>query len=227
MNSMKKAGGIALIIGAFLNLTRVLPIYLTEGINMDNFSPKNLEQTIFAAQLGSYYISHIMALIAAPLLIYGFYALYEELKTHNQKSTALAGLIGLSLGLVLYTVGVVVDGLLLPGIVEHSLSASGAEQTAIRANISFGHAMAVSFGGIGFATMLLTIGFFGLGVLRGFERKILGVLGVAVSALSALGFLTGLFDLHFTKNFMVLGGLTSFMFLLLLMMGVVMLWDKN
>lgn len=129
MKNLNKIAGIGLIIGGFLQMVRMMPIALSDGIKMlENFPPHNLEDTLFAAQLFGWHISHIMVFLATPLLITGFYGLHKLATEKTEYRISILAFIGLSMGLILYNIGAVIDGLLLAELSDRVIESSGIEK---------------------------------------------------------------------------------------------------
>lgn len=126
MNALRTKGGIALIAGALLNITRMIPVYADQGVTSENFPPHAIEDTIYVTQLYAWHLSHIMALVSVPLLAFGFVTLFGELKNLGAVAQGLAALVGGITSFVLYLIGAITDGLILPSVVRTHLTLNSA-----------------------------------------------------------------------------------------------------
>lgn len=129
MKNINKVAGIALIVGAILQITRMIPIAMSDGIKMlENFPPHNLNDTLFAAQASGWHISHMMVFIASPLLLLGFYGAYKIARKQSDSPIGILGFMGLAIGIMLYTIGACIDGLTLAELVHKVSEATGTEK---------------------------------------------------------------------------------------------------
>ncbi len=208
MQTKTKVGGIALIIGAVLNVIRTAPIYLNEQVSFSTLPPSNLADTVLVAQVPGWIPSHILALLSVPLLIYGFFTIYQSLSVSNNEvveRVTLAGFIGLSLGLILYAVAAVIDGIVLPQVVSHYVNVGPEEQGAAGLMVTIIHETAGSFGGLFMATVLMSSGLLALGLYLDNQPAWHSRLGVWLAILSLIGYLFGIINLQLGTNFLLLG----------------------
>lgn len=208
------------MIGAILQIIRMMPIAMSDGITMlENFPPHNLVDTVFAAQLTGWYVSHIMVFIAIPLLMVGFYGLYQLIKKQKQYSISVLGLVLIFIGLILYVIGAVIDGLMLPEIASQFEQSTGNEKERLGVLINSMHHLAICFGGPSFTHLLSGTGLLGITLrkLKGFNW--LGIIGMVIGGVALVGYLTGILDLLVTKSFLLTGGLTMLMFVYYLILG--------
>ncbi len=228
MKNLTKIGGVALITGAILQITRMIPIAMSDGIKMmENFPPHNLEDTLFAAQATGWHISHMMVFIASPLLFFGFYEAYKLSKVNSTNNIGLLGLIGLAIGIILYTIGACIDGLTLAELSHRVSVATGSEKDILGQTAIVIHELAISFGGPAFAFLLISTGFLGLSFLNLNGFKLISYIAIAIGVISTLGYLLGVLDIMVTDSFIITGGLTMFMFFFYLGLGIKMLKIKN
>ena len=206
MKSLTKFGGFAIIGGAGLNLTRLIPIFLNEEINFQTFPPETVAQVTETSLLPGWILSHIMGFISVPLLIIGFVSLYRGLADHNQREVGLSGIVFSTIGMLFYGVAVWIDGLLLPQTAEMLLRAPAAEQTTAAMLQSYTHTMATTFGGLSLVSMLIGVALFGYGIAYGYQRLILGRIGVLYGILGIIGLTIGLIDVQMHDNFMLSAG---------------------
>ena len=219
MNDLHVKGGYALISGAALNIFRLVPIWVHEGISFDNFPPRTVDDSIFVSQLFGWNVSHIMGLASVPLLLFGAFALFEELKQRQAASQGLAAMVIIQSSLVLYLVGLIADGLALPKLVDHFQSQIATRNEIALLQIDSLHLMATSFGGFAAALMLVATLFVGAGVARGFQKRVFGSLGMGIGLVSLIGFLSGFLDLDITKSLFTVGPLSVAMFIYLAATG--------
>ena len=210
MSTKMKVGGIALIFGAVFNIVRTAPIYLNEQVSFSTLPPADLIGIVTVAQVPGWIPSHILALLSVPLLIYGFFTIYQSLSvSKNQvvERAALAGFIGLSFGLMLYAVAAVIDGIALPQVVEHYLNAELEEQEAAGLMVTIIHETAGSFGGLFMATILMSSGLLSLGLYIDDQPVWHSRIGILLAIVSLFGYLFGIINLKLGTNFFLLGGL--------------------
>lgn len=216
--SNKKIGAIALILGAFLNMIRMIPIYLEVGIT--GYPPKDLSETILIAQTNGYYISHTMVYFATPLFLLGFYTLYQELKKRTSNKLLTLSLIVFFIGQLFYTIGVVLHGLVLPEMAHEYIVASVSYQNTMTPLFEVIHHMATSYGGLGFAFCLLSTGILGFYLRPKF--KILGITAIALGFLALLGYSTGTLAILLFKNFELTAGFITVLFVFYFATGITM-----
>lgn len=234
---LKKFGAISLIIGAFLNTVRMIPIYWHEEIGLQDYPPHTLADTVEVAQLSGYYISHVMVFFATPFFLLGFYCLCKELSASNSNSLGQTGVntgaqkgltlawIGFLIGQLFYTIGVVIHGLVLPEMTANYVAASAIDQTAMAPLFALNHHIATSFGGLGFAYLLVSTGVLGLFLRARFP--FFGVIAILLGALALIGYFTGVLDLLLLSNFQITAGFVTLMFLFYLVVGISMLKEET
>lgn len=226
MNALNTKGGIALIIGALLNITRMIPVFADENVTRETFPPHTIADTIYVTQLYGWHISHVMALISVPFLAFGFAALFSELKSRNAATQGLAALIVVSTALILYLSGAVIDGLALPEATRHFGTAAESGDAAAGYVIELVHMTAVAFGGFGAALLLGSSFFVGAGLIHGFGRKKHGLIGIVLALASTAGFVTGIIELNIAKSLPIAGPLSLATFAYLISVGVLLMRTK-
>lgn len=65
-----KFGASALVAGTALNVLRMLPIFLSDGFSFDELPPSNAAEAVKSATLSGWYLSHVMAIVSVPLIIF-------------------------------------------------------------------------------------------------------------------------------------------------------------
>ncbi len=216
-----KMGAIGLIVGSFLNMIRMGPIYLDKQIGFTGYPPQSLVETIAIAQRGGYYISHAMVFIATPLFLIGFYVLYKDLKSVRSSIMLTLSLVGFSIGQLFYLIGVVLHGLVLPEMASEYIAATEPFQAAMAPLFEFNHQLATSYGGLGFAFILVSTGI--LGAYLKERYKILGFVAMTIGLLALVGYATGFLDLLLFESFMITAGFVTVMFALYFAIGIAML----
>ena len=206
MQLSNKFGGLAIIIGAALNLTRLIPIFFNEQINFQTFPPETVSQVTETSLLPGWLLSHIMGFVSAPLLITGFISLYQVFKDRKQHEAGLSSIVFLSIGMLFYGLAVGVDGLLLPQAAKTLLAASSAEQSTAIMLQNFTHSMALIFGGLSLVATFVGVVLMGFALSHGFERHVIGRIGVIYGVVGILGLFTGMIDIHMHENFMISAG---------------------
>lgn len=220
MNNTNKIVGIGLIIGGFLQMIRMMPIAMSDGIKMlENFPPHTMEETINAAHSSGWHISHMMVFLATPLLMTGFYGFYKLVNKNEKSNISILALIVLLIGLLLYNFGAVIDGLFLPVVGHEVLEATGDAKNIWSVLATYTHEFAVNFGGLAFAHLLLGTGLMGFGLNKVDGFKIFDIIGMVIGAVGLVGYLTGILDLIVTGSFMLTGGLTMIMFIYFFELG--------
>ena len=146
-----RIGAIALILGAVLNLIRMIPVLLSEGYHSNSLPPgQTAALTAETALLGGWYISHILAIISVPLFIYGFWTIYQLIKEKHNDSIiqhiGLAGLSVLTLSGILYISGAILDGIALGTVSHNYILASGLEKDILGSIVMAVTELAAAFG---------------------------------------------------------------------------------
>lgn len=222
MRNLNKIVGLGLIIGTILQITRMIPIILSNGVTLlQNFPPHNTEDSVFVSTTVGWLPSHLMVFLATPFLLVGFYGLFKVIKNTSEKSKfGYFGVVILLFGLILYTIGAVIDGLTLTDVSKHYLALEGDSKNQLDAIVYFTHRLAVSFGGTAFAHLLIGTGVLGLGLMHTKYFKTFGIVALLIGIISLLGYLFGVLDLLINTNFLLTGGLTIMMFVFYLVLGL-------
>lgn len=216
----KKFGAVAMIVAAALNMVRVLPIYLDPEIGFDGYPPETIGETVAVAQRSGYYVSHVLVFFAAPLFVVGFVSLYTELRKASSSSGLVLSLVGFSIGQVLYLIGVVVHGVVLPEMAREYVALPEADRAAMSSLFDFNHHLATSLGGLGFAVILVSTGVLGFYMRTVFRR--LGITAMALGAVALVGYLTGVFAVLLFDNFEITSAIVSAGFIFYFVTGIAM-----
>jgi len=210
-----RLGVLALVIGTALNMLRMGPIFVSDGFQIDFLPPGNPDDLATVATLGGWYVSHVMAVLSVPFLIYGFFAVYQIVTRNTDSAVAerltLASVFGMATGLLLYLVAAILDGVAVPRAVEHFLGSTGAERETASVVMTAIHETAASFGGHFMATTLFSTGLLGLGLYKLGRNRIHSLIGVAIGLVSLVGFVSGVIDVTFQERFPLLGGFVGLM----------------
>lgn len=220
---LTRKGGIALILGSLINLLRVVPIFLSDGVSSENFPPQTAEDIAFAAQLPLWTITHVLALFGVVLMILGVTAFARAAEVRGETEPGLMAQIGVTLSMILLTLGLVSDGIILPLLIEKLTNDGGVDLVTHGPLIEYAHLFATSFGGIAATILLISATFIGITLLRAFDGRILGGLGIAIGSVSLLGYITGVLSLNITPSLHLTGPLTVLMFLYLIAVGAYLL----
>ena len=211
-------GLLALVIGTGLNMLRMAPIFLSDGFERTLLPPKGAVDIAAVALLDGWYLSHVMAVVSVPFLIYGFVAVYQLVSSRATDAvgerTVLAGVFGLATGLALYLVAAVLDGVAVPRAAEHFLAAGDLDRAATSAVMTGLHETAASFGGHFMAAAMISTGLLAVGLVRLGHRTLHSLTGALLGAVGLVGSVTGVLDLSFQERFPLLGALV----------GVMMIW---
>ena len=210
-----KIGLLALLAGTALNMLRMAPIFVSDGFEVDQLPPGNPDDLATVATLSGWYVSHVMAILSVPLLVYGFVTVYRMVTDATSDPVAervtLAGVFGLATGLTMYLVAAVLDGVGVPRAVEHFLDSNGTEREAASTVMTALHETAASFGGHFMATVLFSSGLLGLGLVKLGRHRTLGIVGLAIGVVALAGFVSGIIDVTFQERFPLLGGFVGMM----------------
>lgn len=222
-HDLARKGGIALILGGLLNILRAIPIALSDDVTADNFPPHTVADIMLFSQFPVWRGSHMVALVAAILLIFGVTALTKAATARGQAAPELMTQVALSFSMVLFMVAFTSDGLVLSFTVEKLLSLGPDVVASSHALIEYIHIVALSFASVSAAVMLGGSIFLGITLIRAFDARVLGGLGVGLGTVSMLGYFTSILSLNFTKTIHFVGPLAMLMFLYFAAIGVQML----
>ena len=199
--SIAKFGGIMLVAGAALNLTRMIPIFIGGDVPLESIPPHTAEQISTVALLPGWVTSHVMGFLSVPLLISGFVAMYRSLDELKPDVLWIASTVFLSVGMLFYGIGVTVDGSLLPQAARQLLAAtSEADKSAATMVQLITHKLAVSTGGISRLGVFPGLALLGAGLYRTPEHKIIGVSGLLVGSLGVVAMIFGVVDYRMNHN---------------------------
>ena len=219
--TMQHKAGIALLAGAVISVLRVLPIALADGVGSDRFPPESLEDIVYFSQLSSWHISHVLFLVLLPLLGFGVVQLARDAARNGAGSASLMATTVFSLSLISYLVAIIFDGFVLPHVAEHpDALTDGSPEAAL---VLFTHEAASIVGGTASALMLVAALFIGIAQLTGLGHRRLGLMGIAIGAISSIGYLTGLLDLNISNGFNRVGPLLMATFVYLGATGIRMI----
>jgi len=230
MKIYKKFGAMAFIIAGLLNTFRILPILITPGVTPEQIPPHTLIDTVHISQTTAYVLSHIMALLATPLVIIAFYSLYKEIKLSNKHiaiQAGLLGLVGLTIGQLLYSLGLIVDGFALPTFSNLYIQTATDNNSQLGAIIMSIHQLAMSLAGVGFFSLLVSTGIYGYALFMGSFNKELSLTAITIGCLAIIGYLTGALDILIAQKFELTYGLLTLMYLFFLVVGVFQLKSVN
>ncbi|NES82672.1 MAG: hypothetical protein F6K10_15380 [Moorea sp. SIO2B7] len=112
--SRARIGLLALLAGTALNMWRMAPIVLSDGFALEQLPPGNPDDLATVATLSGWYLSHVMAVLSVPLLVYGFFSVYQTVTRNSTNTVAerltLASVFGIATGAILYLVAAIIDG---------------------------------------------------------------------------------------------------------------------
>ncbi|MEM8499718.1 MAG: hypothetical protein AAF542_16970 [Pseudomonadota bacterium] len=222
--TISKYAGMALILSAVLNMTRVVPMFMSDGVSMENFPPHSVGDLVFYTGLYGWFVSHIMGIISVPAMVFGLIVFWRR-AAHSGWS--LAALVGYSIGMGLYLFGLISDGLLLPRLISSWSSELASGDTTAESFVYLTHSFATTFAGFSAVVMLTSTAFLGLSVLKDFNRSLLGYFGIAVGIVSSIGFITGFLNLIITDGIGRVGPLTLLMFMYIIVIGLLLKHSEN
>lgn len=197
----------------------MVPVVLSDGFTSDSLPPgKDAAQTAETALLGGWYISHIMAMLVVPLVVYGFLSIYQSVRDQSENQVAervtLAGFFVLTMGGLLYLVAAGMDGIALGRAAEVFEASSGSEKEIAGMIVMATTETAASYGAHYMVFSMIGTGILALGLYVARRGSIQPILGVLVGVIGLLGWVTGFFDLTFQKRLPALTGV----------LGLVLLW---
>lgn len=216
-------GGTALIAGSLINILRVVPVFLSEGVSPDTFPPHDVDQIIFAAQLEAWTSSHAMALFGTVLLMFGVAVFARNAADRSGAAPGLMAQVGVTMSMGLLSLALISDGVVLPTLIDRLSDGGLAGITDNSGLIIYAHLIATTIGGLA-ATILLISGIFlGITLRSAYRANVLGWIGIAIGGLSLTGYLSGILSLNITATLHLTGPLTLLMFLYLSAIGVTLL----
>lgn len=219
--------GLALIVGGLFVILRVVPMRLSDGVTSDNFPPSTVEDIVLFAQLPVWEALHALGIVAVILLIFGVTVLSRLAQAYGQTGPGMMAQTSITVSLLLFAVALVSDGLVLPTIIQKlaHVGQNGVSENAVL--VEYVHLFATSLGGYSAAALLFSAIFLGVTLNRAFGAKKLGAFGVIIGITSMLGYATGLIGLDLSASFMIVGPLTMFMFLYLVVIGAMLLQESK
>lgn len=223
MNDYKKIGAISLIIAGLLNVFRIFPILLTPGVTPEQIPPHTLQDTVIISETTAYLLSHIMALLATPLIIVGALSLFQSIKNSSNlivKQIGLLGLVGVIIGQSLYSLGLVIDGFTLPTLTAEYIQTGANAESQIASMIMGMHHLAMSFAGLGFFTLLMSTGIFGFALYKAENRRKLFIVAISIGAIAIIGYAIGLLDILISSSFEMTYGLLTMMYIYYFIVGI-------
>lgn len=223
MSKYERIGNIGFIIGGILNVLRIFPILLTEGVTPEQIPPHTLADTVFISQTKAYLLSHVMALLATPFVIVGFYNLFKGINlSHNKVAvqTGIVALASLTIGQLLYSIGLIIDGFTLPELIKEFISKGGNESSDLATVIMAIHHLAMSFAGIGFFTLLLGTGVIGVALYNSSFNRALSFAPITIGVLAMIGYITGILDPMIANSFEFTYGLLTFTYIYYMIVGI-------
>ncbi len=212
-----RIGLLVLLAGTALNMWRMAPIFLSDGFTFEQLPPGNPDDLASVATLSGWYLSHVMAIVSVPLLVYGFVTVHQLVTRNSTNAVAeritLASVFGMATGAILYLIAAIIDGVAVPRAVNHFLDSTGAERDTASTVMMALHHTAASFGGHFMATALLSTGLLALGLYKLDRRGAHSIIGITLGVVALLGVTTGILDVSFQERFPLLGGIVGLMML--------------
>lgn len=189
-----KTSGYFMILAGLLLLTRLIPIFANLPEGFTTFPPATTEEMAILAAHNTYgyHWSHLMALFAMPLLWLGFFSHYQRFMTKGLCKRATTGIVGLSLGVLLFSIAVLVDGFLVPITAAEFVSPETISKETALYFTQYSHALAMIF--FSPAALFFAIGF---GLLASpmahghIHNKWFGFIGMILSNIGIFGYFFG------------------------------------
>lgn len=202
---MRMAGSF-MVLAALLLITRLVPIFANLPEGFAGFPPATTEQLAMLAahNTSGYHLSHLMALLAMPLLWIGFFAHYQRLVEKGLVRRSIIGMTGITMGAGLFSIALLSDGFLLTFASLEFMSPQMLDKNAAEMLVAFTHKMSMSFFTPAMISLFVGFGFFASPFAHGhMHNKWLGFIGIALANTGAFGLI--LKGAEFSR--MPLGGL--------------------
>jgi len=189
MSSSPKVGGGALIVGSIaLILGNVMHPRGPEGAIADLAG-------LMTSNLSQWYISHTLLLIAFPLWILGFIALYQILDSKKEGSLALPAIVALGVSLIFLIMSLISDAYLAPLTAQKFLGATGEAVLPARMIFEFEVLFGLTLLAVAFFILFAGGGILGASLVRaklynkwlGYAGLILGLIGIIAYVLGVFG----------------------------------------
>lgn len=188
MDNRFKWAGAAMAAGGLLMFIRMVPIFAIVPDDMA-FPPETTQDLVrlVGVAAGRWQFSHLMGLLAVSLfaIAYGWHAIY--LMRHGWKRIGIALAITATVAFGLFGIALVIDGFVVPAIVDSYVSANEVQTTTLE-QVAGSHQLALSFFTPGLFLIFVTMGLLSSPMIhRVFHVRWLGFMGqiIAVSAVTA------------------------------------------
>lgn len=202
---LRMAGSFMVLAGLLL-ITRLAPIFANLPEGLTDFPPANTGQLAMLAahNTSGYHISHLMALLAMPLLWIGFLAHYQRLSEKGLVRRSIIGMTGISMGAGLFSIALLSDGFLMPFVSHEFMSPQLLDKNTAEMLVAITHKLSLSFFTPAMFSFYVGFGFFASPFAHGhMHNKWFGFAGIALANIGVFGFM--LKGENF--NLMPLGGL--------------------
>ncbi len=224
-----KFSGAAIITAVFLMLTRMIPIFASGAITLEEFPLDSAAATanLAVAARSGWEMSHLMLLAALLLFFVGYLVLYQVLNQHSQTALGLLFIVILGTGLLFYAIAGVIDGFLVTAVANHLGLLAGTPADSTLTFVSLGHEAALSFFGQAQTGIVLGIGLLATALWRArlLNRWLVGI-GAGLSALALVGLLAGVFGAHW-RTFATAGPIMMLFFFWQLALGIALVRSQE
>jgi hypothetical protein len=182
MNTPKIAGSTLVIASIMLIVGSVLHPMPKEA------GTEALARSMVESLDGLWYPVHVIALLAFPMLMFGFLILYRIAAGRGEQTYSLPAIFSLGLATVFAILGVVMEGFVEPILAQRFLAPNASEVTVaiLEYNILFD----LSIDSVTFFLLIMSPGLFGASLIRaGLINKWFARSGMAISLIGLLSYI--------------------------------------
>ncbi len=181
-----KTSGYFMIMAGLLLLTRLIPIFANLPDGFTEFPPATpQDMAILAAHNpAGYQLSHFMALLALPLMWIGLFSHYQRYLKKGMVRRAIIGMVGLTVGMLLFSIALLIDGYMVPLIsTEYMMPSLLTKQTALFL-VTYSHQFALTFFNPSALFFAIGFGFMASPMAHGqIHNKWFGYVGMALASI--------------------------------------------
>lgn len=192
---LRTLGGTALILGALLSLTRMIPVMANLPDGFISFPPETADQIalLHSGNTIGVVISHVMALAAFFCYALGFGVLFKLLWGWAKPQLALLFIVASGFGLMLFSVAVVIDGFILHLVADYFTTVSDTKQGIASFLVLFTHKSALSFMAPGQFALMVGLACLAYGLFRSNHyNRWLNLVGLSIGVLAVTTYVTGI-----------------------------------
>ncbi|MBI3116426.1 MAG: hypothetical protein HYZ12_03715 [Thaumarchaeota archaeon] len=198
--SARKLGGASLIFGAILLLAgNILHPRESFGGSILPGSTEGLARLI-VNNVNAYYASHLMLMLAFPLMFLGFLTLYKTL-SRGDPFYAMPALLLFGLATPLFTLIMLIDGFIDPFLAQKYLAAVVEEKLLSAMLLEFSSLLAISLVAPAFFAFWAGGGLLGASLIKANSyNKGFAWIGVVLGLIGVLGYVSGIFGPYWVSR---------------------------